>query len=178
MKILSSSIIITLLVLFAFCAESYAERICLAPAGCKVEMDTGYCEKCVDKEVIQTSTPVVRVSYPTKRNKGSVNTPTSYYQRGYPTQPEQNLLTSSIHHFSYNKLIGKSLPKKREPITEMVKITPFSKKKLPFFIKRSRTRVALCRSGCPSSRASTMGYMHDGFYWLKKPSVWETRNRK
>jgi hypothetical protein len=178
MKILSSSIIITLLVLFAFCAESYAERICLAPAGCKVEMDTGFCEMCVDKEVITTTTPVIKVSFNRQKNTGSMDTPTSYYQRGYPTQPEQNLLTSSIHHFSYNKLIGKSLPKKREPITEMVKIVPFSKKKLPFFIKRSRTRVALCRSGCPSSRASTMGYMHDGFYWLKKPSVWETRNRK
>mgnify|MGYP001483686835 CR=1 FL=1 len=173
MKILYSTIII-LFISFSV----YAERICLTPAGCKVEMDTGFCEMCVDKEVIQTSTPVVRVSFNRQKNTGSMDTPTSYYQYGKPTHPEQNLLTSSIHHFSYNKLIGKSLPKKREPITEMVKITPFSKKKLPFFIKRSRTRVALCRSGCPSSRASTMGYMHDGFYWLKKPSVWETRNRK
>ena len=178
MKILSSSIIITLLVLFAFCAESYAERICLAPAGCKVEMDTGFCEKCVDKEVIQTSTPVVRVSYPTQTDTGSMDTPTSYYQRGYPTQPEQNLLTSSIHHFSYNKLIGKSLPKKREHKTEMVKITPFSNPKSPFLVERSRTKVALCRSGCRSSRWATMGFFREGFYWLDKPSVWETRNRK
>jgi hypothetical protein len=158
-------ILLSVIILF-ISFSVYAERICLAPAGCRVEIDTGYCEMCVDKEIFTTTTPIVKVPYPTQTDKGSVNTSTSYFQYGYPTQPEQNLLTSSIHHFEYDK--GKS---------DMVRIVPFSNPKVPFLVKRSSTRVALCRSGCPSSRASTMGYMHDGFYWLKKPSVWETRTQ-
>jgi hypothetical protein len=152
MKILYSTIII-LFISFSV----YAERICLAPAGCKIEMDSGYCEMCVDKQSKEPTTPVIKVSFNRQTNKGSVNTSTSYFQYGYPTQPEQNLLTSSIHHFQYDK--GDN---------DMVRINPFSKKKVSFMVKRSRTRIALCKSGCPSSRASTMGYMYDGFYWLKK----------
>ena len=152
MKILYSSVII-LFISFSV----YAERICLAPAGCSIDIDTAYCELCVDKENINPITPIVKVSFNRQTDKGSVNTSTSYFQYGYPTQPEQNLLTSSIHHFEYDK--GDN---------DMVRINPFSKKKVSFMVKRSRTRIALCKSGCPSSRASTMGYMYDGFYWLKK----------
>ena len=152
MKILLSTIL-----LFIHLSVS-AEMVCLAPAGCRVEIDTGYCEMCVEDEVIvkkvveedmldlETSTTPIKTS--------SVE---NYYQRGYPTDPGQNLLTSSIHHFDYDK--GES---------DMVRIVPFSNPKVPFLVKRSSTRIALCKSGCPSSRASTMGYMHDGFYWLSK----------
>ena len=152
MKILYSTIII-LFISFSV----YAERICLSPAGCKIEMDSGYCEMCVDKQSKEPTSSVVKVPFNRQTNKGSVNTSKSYFQYGYPTQPEQNLLTSSIHHFQYDK--GDN---------DMVRIVPFSNPKVPFLVKRSSTRIALCKSGCASSRASTMGYMYDGFYWLKK----------
>jgi len=142
MKILYSSVII-LFISFSV----YAERICLAPAGCSIDIDTGYCELCVDKENINPITPIVKVPYPTQTDKGSVNTSTSYFQYGYPTHAEQNLLTSSIHHFQYDR--GDN---------DMVRIVPFSNPKVPFLVMRSSTRIDLCKSGCPSSRASTMGF--------------------
>jgi hypothetical protein len=49
---------------------------------------------------------------------------------------------------------------------EMVRITPFSGKP-SFLVKKSSVQVARCRSGCPSSRAATMGYKHEGIYWIK-----------
>ena len=57
--------------------------------------------------------------------------------------------------------------KKKEE--EMVKITPFGGKP-SFLVKRSSIKVARCRSGCPSSRAATMGYLFEGKYWKKKGS--------
>ena len=50
---------------------------------------------------------------------------------------------------------------------EMVKITPFDKKKPSFLVKRSSVKVALCKSGCSSSRAAMMGYKHEGIYWIR-----------
>jgi hypothetical protein len=50
---------------------------------------------------------------------------------------------------------------------EMVRVTPFDKKKPSFLVKRSSVKVALCKSGCPSSRSSTMGYKHEGIYWIR-----------
>ena len=56
--------------------------------------------------------------------------------------------------------------KKKEVEPEMVRITPFSGKP-SFLVKKSSVQVARCRSGCPSSRAATMGYKHEGIYWIK-----------
>ena len=68
-----------------------AKQICIAPSGCKIEMDTGFCPKCIEVEeqpiikeekVIVEKKPVVKVSnlplYPrvneslgkTKKKKG------------------------------------------------------------------------------------------------------------
>ena len=137
-----------------------AELVCLAPAGCRVEINSGYCEMCVEEKVIVEK--VVETSATPIKTSSVEN----YYQRGYPTAPGQNLLTSSIHHFEYDK--GDS---------DMVRIVPFSKKKVSFLVKKSRTRIARCRSGCKSSRWATMGFFREGFYWLDKPSVWASRNK-
>ena len=66
MKILLS--IIILLIPFSILAK----QICLAPSGCKIEMDTGFCPKCVEmdeelpiikeEKVIVEKKPVVKVS--------------------------------------------------------------------------------------------------------------------
>ena len=50
-----------------------AKQICIAPSGCKIEMDTGHCPKCIEVEeqpiikeekVIVEKKPVVKVSNP------------------------------------------------------------------------------------------------------------------
>ena len=78
------------------------EMVCKSLSGCRIVWETSECIGCVESKVIpkksvDTITPVVKVVSLTTNNKVSVNTPTSYYQYGYPTDPETNLLTSSIH---------------------------------------------------------------------------------
>ena len=67
MKILLSLII--LLIPFSILAK----QICLAPSGCKIEMDTGHCPKCIEVEeqpiikeekVMVEKKPVVKVLNP------------------------------------------------------------------------------------------------------------------
>ena len=51
-----------------------AKQICIAPGGCKIEMDTGFCPKCIEvkeeqpiikeEKVIVEKKPVVKVSNP------------------------------------------------------------------------------------------------------------------
>ena len=96
MKILLS--IFILLIPFSLSGK----EVCLSLGGCKIVWETGKCIGCIESEVIpkksvDTFTPVVKVVSLTTTNKASVNTPTSHFQYGYPTSPEQNLLTSSIH---------------------------------------------------------------------------------
>ena len=147
MKILSSSIIITLLVLFAFCAESYAERICLAPSGCKVEMDTGFCEMCVDKEVITNTNPHYKSYYdpnyqPEKKVVSNLSLDNGgNIQRGIPRVV--NILTHSIHG------------RVRHAMSEV-----------------EERKVARCVSGCKSSRWATLNLRGEGRLWKHK-----TRNR-
>ena len=47
-----------------------AKQICLAPSGCKIEMDTGFCHKCIELEeppiikeekVIVVQKPIVKI---------------------------------------------------------------------------------------------------------------------
>ena len=157
MKILLSTII------FLIPLSISAELVCPSLGGCPIIWETGICVGCVEK-IVKTSPTFTDSQKPVKENTDVIDP----YQLAYPTAPEQNLLTSSIHHFAYNKLIGRSLPNEREPKTKMVKIVPFSKKKLPFMVNRNRTRIALCKSGCASSRWATMGFFRDGFYWIRK----------
>ena len=65
MKILLS--IIILFIPFSI----FAKQICIAPSGCKIEMDTGHCPKCIEVEeqpiikeekVIVVQKPIVKVS--------------------------------------------------------------------------------------------------------------------
>ena len=68
MKILLSLII--LLIPFSILAK----QICLAPSGCSIEMDTGFCPKCIEvkeeppiikeEKVMVEKKPVVKVSNP------------------------------------------------------------------------------------------------------------------
>ena len=82
------------------------EMVCKSLGGCRIVWETGECIGCVESEIIpkksvDTFTPVVKVVSLTTTNKVSVNTPKSHFQYGKPTQPEQNLLTSSIHNWKH-----------------------------------------------------------------------------
>ena len=67
-------ILLSLIILF-IPFSILAKQICLAPSGCKIEMDTGHCPKCVEvdeeppiikeEKVIVEKKPVVKVSNPT-----------------------------------------------------------------------------------------------------------------
>ena len=68
MKILLS--IIILFIPFSILAK----QICLAPSGCKIEMDTGFCPKCIfekdepiikEEKVVVEKKPIVKI--PTKK---------------------------------------------------------------------------------------------------------------
>ena len=67
MKILLS--IIILLIHFSI----FAKQICIAPSGCKIEMDSGHCPKCIEvdeqpiikeEKVVVEKKPVVKLSNP------------------------------------------------------------------------------------------------------------------
>jgi hypothetical protein len=164
MKILSSSIIITLLVLFVFCAESYAERICLAPSGCVIEMDTGWCEKCVDKEVIQTSTPVVKVDYHTKRNEVPVDDNTNpFYQSFYDPdyKPEKKVVSNLSLDNGGN--IQRGIPKVVNILTDPI----HGRVRHSIHLAEER-KVARCVSGCKSSRWATLNLRGEGRLWKHK----------
>ena len=100
MKILLS--IFILLIPFSLSGE----MVCKSLGGCRIIWETSKCIGCVESDVItkksvDTITPVVKVSSLTTTSKVSVNTPTSHFQYGKPTNPEQNLLTSSIHNWKH-----------------------------------------------------------------------------
>ena len=49
----------------------FAKQICLAPSGCKIEMETGFCPKCIELEeppiikeekVVVEKKPIVKIS--------------------------------------------------------------------------------------------------------------------
>ena len=83
-------ILLSLIILFVP-ISIFAKQICIAPSGCKIEMDTGFCPKCIEvkeqpiikeEKVIVEKKPVVKLSntplYPrvneslgkTKKKKG------------------------------------------------------------------------------------------------------------
>ena len=64
-------ILLSLIILFVP-ISILAKQICLAPSGCKIDMDTGFCPKCIEvdeeppiikeEKVIVEKKPVVKVS--------------------------------------------------------------------------------------------------------------------
>ena len=72
MKILLS--IIILFVPFSILAK----QICLAPSGCRIEMDTGFCPKCIfekdepiikEEKVVEEKKPIVKISPKVSQSK-------------------------------------------------------------------------------------------------------------
>ena len=152
MKILLS--IFILLIPFSLSGK----EVCLSLGGCKIVWETGKCIGCIESEVlpkksVDTFTPVVKVPYPTQTDKGSVNTPKSHFQYGKPTHPEQNLLTSSIHNW------------KHQPKSKLVEGT--SCKSVPL----EEREISKCRSGCRTSRCSTLSLVCQGKCWKPRKSV-------
>ena len=93
------------------------------------------------------------VDTPTLDNGGNVILHDNY-QRGYPTHPHQNLLTSSIHNW------------KHQPKSKLVLVSPIGKPH--FYVKRSDMGISRCISGCRTSRCSTLGLLCEGKYWIHK----------
>ena len=152
MKILLS--IFILLIPFSLSGK----EVCLSLGGCKIVWETGKCIGCIESEVlpkksVDTFTPVVKVVSLTTTNKVSVNTPKSHFQYGKPTHPEQNLLTSSIHNW------------KHQPKSKLVEGT--SCKSVPL----EEREISKCRSGCFSSRCSTLSLVCQGKCWKPRKSV-------
>ena len=63
-------ILLSLIILF-IPFTIFAKQICLAPSGCKIEMDTGFCPKCIEvdeppiikeEKVIVLQKPIVKIS--------------------------------------------------------------------------------------------------------------------
>ena len=61
------------IILLMFPFSILAKQICIAPSGCKIEMDTGFCPKCIEvdeqpiikeEKVMVEKKPVVKVSEP------------------------------------------------------------------------------------------------------------------
>ena len=62
-------ILLSLIILF-IPFSILAKQICLAPSGCKIEMDTGFCPKCIfekdepiikEEKVVVEKTPIVNI---------------------------------------------------------------------------------------------------------------------
>ena len=58
----------------------------------------------------------------------------------------------------------------KDPISVVERPTIKSKTSLVVSVDKSGWATARCRSGCPSSRAATMGYKFEGKFWKKKKS--------
>jgi len=174
MKILLSTII------FLIPLSIYAELVCPSLGGCPIDWETGICKGCIESKVkvkksIKPSPTFTELQKPVKDNTNP------YYQSFYdPDYKHEKKVVSNLS-LDNGGNIQRGIPKVinilTDPIhgrirhsirTEMVKIVPFSPKKLPFLVNRSRTRIALCKSGCKSSRWATMGFFREGFYWIRK----------
>lgn len=66
-----------------------AKQICLAPSGCKIEMDTGFCPKCIEVEeqpiikeekVIVVHKPIVKI--PTKKKPSQLEVSKTKKKKG------------------------------------------------------------------------------------------------
>ena len=92
MKILLSLII--LLIPFSILAK----QICIAPSGCRIEMDTGFCPKCIfekdkpiikEEKVVVEKKPIVKIP-PKKKPSQKV----SQYKDRKPRKRERNWVGS------------------------------------------------------------------------------------
>jgi hypothetical protein len=76
--------------------ETITEEVCKSPNGCRIEMTDGSCPDCVMITRTIVTKDIVKTTFPTPK-KVALTVPISYYKYGYPTTPEMNLLTTSIH---------------------------------------------------------------------------------
>ena len=58
----------------------------------------------------------------------------------------------------------------KDPISIIKRPTIKSKTSIVVSVDKSGLATARCRSGCPSSRAATMGYEFEGKFWKEKKS--------
>ena len=74
-------ILLSLIILF-IPFSILAKQICLAPSGCSIEIDTGFCPKCIferdepiikEEKVVVEKKPVVKVSKPPLFNESLVS---------------------------------------------------------------------------------------------------------
>ena len=70
-------ILLSLIILF-IPFSILAKQICLAPSGCKIEMDTGFCPKCIfekdepiikEEKVVVEKKPIVKISPKVSQSK-------------------------------------------------------------------------------------------------------------
>ena len=86
-------ILLSLIILFVP-ISILAKQICLAPSGCKIEMDTGFCPKCIfekdepiikEEKVVVVQKPIVKIP-PKKKPSQKV----SQSKDGKPITRERN----------------------------------------------------------------------------------------
>ncbi len=80
---MKSIILLLCIALFIFSPSILlAKQICIAPGGCKIEMDTGFCPKCIfevdepiikEEKVVVEKKPVVKVLNPPLFNESLVS---------------------------------------------------------------------------------------------------------
>ena len=68
-------ILLSLIILF-IPFSILAKQICLAPSGCKIEMDTGFCPKCI----FEKDEPIIKEEKVVVEKKPIVNIPTKVSQ--------------------------------------------------------------------------------------------------
>ena len=70
-------ILLSLIILF-IPFSILAKQICLAPSGCRIEMDTGFCPKCIfekdepiikEEKVVEEKKPIVKISPKVSQSK-------------------------------------------------------------------------------------------------------------
>ena len=82
-------ILLSLIILF-IPFSILAKQICLAPSGCKIEMDTGFCPKCIEvdeeqpiikeEKVVVVHKPIVKI--PTKKKSSQLEVSKTNKKKG------------------------------------------------------------------------------------------------
>ena len=81
-------ILLSLIILFVP-ISILAKQICLAPSGCKIEMDTGFCPKCIEvdelpiikeEKVVVVHKPIVKI--PTKKKPSQLEVSKTKKKKG------------------------------------------------------------------------------------------------
>ena len=72
-------ILLSLIILF-IPLSIFAKQICIAPSGCKIEMDTGFCPNCIE---VKEEPPIIKKESPAGKEKVvvKIEPEPSYYPR-------------------------------------------------------------------------------------------------